>query len=121
MANPDHCCRLRKIIPLEKALSGAKAWISGLRREQSPTRAAAQFVNSDPQFRSIKICPLIHWSWEDVWNDIRIFQLPYNELHDLGYPSIGCAKCTRPVKAGEDSRAGRWGGSSKSECGLHAP
>lgn len=117
--NPDLCCQLRKIVPLEKVLSGARAWISGLRREQSPIRAATQYVNRDDRFKSIKICPLIHWSWNDIWNYIRIFQLPYNELHDHHYPSIGCEKCTRPVKSGEDSRAGRWSSSDKTECGLH--
>jgi phosphoadenosine phosphosulfate reductase len=116
---PDLCCHMRKIQPLEKALSKAKAWVSGLRREQSPTRAQTQFVNQDHRFQSIKICPLIHWSWDDIWNYIKIFNLEYNELHDQNYPSIGCEMCTLPVQGGEDSREGRWANAGKTECGLH--
>lgn len=116
---PDACCRLRKIKPLEDALTDAVAWLSGLRREQSPTRANTQFVNRDNRFRSIKICPLIHWTWGDVWTYIRLYELPYNKLHDQNYPSIGCAPCTRQVEGGSDSRDGRWSGTGKTECGLH--
>ncbi|HBI05121.1 MAG TPA: phosphoadenylyl-sulfate reductase [Paenibacillaceae bacterium] len=116
---PDVCCRLRKVEPLQKALYGGKAWISGLRRDQSPSRAQVQFVNKDEKFQSIKICPLIHWKWEDVWNYITAYQLPYNPLHDQGYPSIGCATCTLPVSEEGDSRSGRWSGFTKTECGLH--
>jgi phosphoadenosine phosphosulfate reductase len=116
---PDICCHMRKIQPLETALSKAQAWVSGLRREQSPTRAQTQFVNPDHRFQSIKICPLIHWSWDDIWNYIRIFNLEYNELHDQNYPSIGCEMCTLPVQSGEDSREGRWANAGKTECGLH--
>ncbi|MFY0542638.1 phosphoadenylyl-sulfate reductase [Brevibacillus sp. H7] len=117
--NPDQCCRLRKVQPLAGALTGAKAWMSGLRREQSPTRAHIQYINPDHKFQSLKICPLIHWSWEDVWNYIRAFGLTYNVLHDQGYPSIGCETCTLPVEGEGDSRAGRWAASGKTECGLH--
>jgi phosphoadenosine phosphosulfate reductase len=117
--DPNTCCSLRKIQPLNRALSGAAAWLSGLRREQSPTRAATQFVNQDNKFKSIKICPLIHWTWDDVWNYIRTFDLPYNTLHDKGYPSIGCEYCTSAVEDAGDSRAGRWAGKGKTECGLH--
>jgi len=117
--DPDRCCHLRKIVPLERALTGRSAWISGLRRAQSPTRQNMQFINRDERFRSIKICPLIHWSWKDVWDYIHKHDLPYNSLHDQGYPSIGCVPCTRPVAEGEDLRAGRWSGRSKTECGLH--
>ncbi|GGK24236.1 putative phosphoadenosine phosphosulfate reductase [Caldalkalibacillus thermarum] len=119
--HPDQCCRLRKIIPLHKALTGAAAWMSGLRREQSPTRAHVQFVNLDHKFQSIKVCPLIHWTWEEVWLYIRSFNLPYNPLHDQDYPSIGCEPCTLPVKGEGDSRAGRWAHANKIECGLHSP
>ncbi|MDG5787839.1 phosphoadenylyl-sulfate reductase [Evansella sp. AB-P1] len=119
-SNPDLCCKLRKNKPLEKALSGSKAWLTGLRREQSPTRANTQFVNKDDKFQSIKICPLIHWTWDEIWQYIKLFDLPYNELHDKGYPSIGCSKCTFAVKEGEDLRAGRWSGLDKTECGLHS-
>jgi phosphoadenosine phosphosulfate reductase len=117
--NPDLCCNIRKIQPLTKALTGSRAWISGLRREQSPSRAKTEFVNPDVKFHSLKICPLIHWTWDDVWNYIKLFNLPYNELHDKNYPSIGCEKCTLPVEGDRDSRAGRWTGFGKTECGLH--
>ncbi|CEH28879.1 phosphoadenosine phosphosulfate reductase [Aneurinibacillus migulanus] len=118
-SSPDLCCKLRKLDPLEDVLKGAVAWLSGLRREQSPTRANTQFVNEDRRFQSIKVCPLIHWTWDDIWTYIKLYQLPYNELHDKGYPSIGCEHCTAPVKEGGDSRAGRWSGTGKTECGLH--
>lgn len=117
--NPDLCCHIRKVLPLQEALKGAKAWISGLRREQSPSRSKIQFVNRDEKFKKIKVCPLIQWTWDDIINYIRLNKLPYNPLHDRGYPSIGCAPCTRPVKKGEHFRAGRWAGHNKSECGLH--
>ncbi|MFC2947359.1 phosphoadenylyl-sulfate reductase [Virgibacillus sediminis] len=116
---PDQCCFIRKIKPLEDALSGVPAWISGLRREQSPSRSKTDFVNKDDRFKSIKVCPLIHWTWDDVWEYIRSNELPYNELHDNGYPSIGCIPCTSRVSDSEDSRAGRWAGFNKTECGLH--
>lgn len=118
---PDQCCFIRKIKPLEEALSGAPAWISGLRREQSPSRKNTDFINKDERFKSIKVCPLIHWTWDDVWEYIQVNNLPYNELHDQGYPSIGCMPCTFPTNESGDSRAGRWAGFNKTECGLHAP
>ncbi|MBE4910129.1 phosphoadenylyl-sulfate reductase [Bacillus luteolus] len=117
--NPNLCCQIRKIEPLTEALSGVTAWISGLRREQSPTRSHVNYINKDEKFKSIKICPLIHWTWEDVWNYIKLNQLPYNELHDRNYPSIGCYPCTFEVKGNENLRAGRWANSTKTECGLH--
>lgn len=117
--NPNICCQLRKIEPLAEQLSGRKAWISGLRREQSHTRRHTEYVNKDEKFKLIKICPLIHWTWEDVWNYIRLYNLPYNTLHDQNYPSIGCSKCTLPVTDGSNSRGGRWTNSEKTECGLH--
>ncbi|PYZ91726.1 phosphoadenylyl-sulfate reductase [Salipaludibacillus keqinensis] len=116
---PDLCCEIRKNRPLKKALEGSTAWLSGLRRDQSPTRANTEFVNQDDKFQLVKVCPLIHWSWQDVWDYIHANELPYNELHDQGYPSIGCEPCTFPVKEGEDHRAGRWSGMEKTECGLH--
>ncbi|MGO4886999.1 phosphoadenylyl-sulfate reductase [Anaerobacillus sp. MEB173] len=118
-SKPDLCCQLRKIKPLETTLAKYDAWISGLRREQSPTRKNTQFVNKDNRFSSIKICPLIHWTWEEVWLYIKLHNLTYNELHDKNYPSIGCENCTLPVADGSDSREGRWAGSGKTECGLH--
>ncbi|WP_020007155.1 phosphoadenylyl-sulfate reductase [Salinicoccus albus] len=120
-SDPNQCCYIRKIKPLEDVLNGASAWISGLRREQSPSRQNTHFVNKDERFKSIKVCPLIHWTWDDVWNYIESHKLPYNELHDFQYPSIGCIPCTSPVSAGGDSRDGRWSGSGKTECGLHTP
>ncbi|WP_429874184.1 phosphoadenylyl-sulfate reductase [Fictibacillus sp. NRS-1165] len=117
--NPDLCCSMRKLEPLEKILNTKKAWMSGLRRDQSPTRANTQFINKDDRFSSIKICPLIHWKWEDVWDYIYLNQLPYNTLHKSGYPSIGCIHCTLPVNDGSHLRAGRWTGLNKTECGLH--
>lgn len=116
---PDQCCSIRKLKPLEAELSQFQAWISGLRREQSPTRAHVQFVNKDKRFQSIKVCPLIHWSWDEIWMYIRLHKLDYNELHDRNYPSIGCENCTSPVADGGDSREGRWANSGKTECGLH--
>lgn len=117
---PDLCCNLRKNKPLKKALAGSTAWLSGLRRDQSPTRANTEFINKDDKFQLIKVCPLIHWSWEGVWRYIKENNLPYNPLHDQGYPSIGCEPCTFTVKEGEDHRAGRWAGIEKTECGLHS-
>ncbi|MBY0095627.1 phosphoadenylyl-sulfate reductase [Mesobacillus maritimus] len=117
--DPNLCCQIRKVAPLKEALSGAKAWISGLRREQSPLRSKTQYINKDDKFKNIKICPLIHWKWDEILTYIELNQLPYNPLHDQGYPSIGCAPCTQPISDHADSRAGRWAGQSKSECGLH--
>jgi phosphoadenosine phosphosulfate reductase len=117
--NANGCCHIRKIEPLAEQLSGMKAWISGLRREQSLTRKHVEFVNKDDKFKLIKICPLIHWNWDDVWSYIKLNNLPYNELHDQNYPSIGCSKCTLPVLDSSSSRGGRWANSEKTECGLH--
>ncbi len=117
--NPNLCCHLRKIVPLQEVLSEAKAWISGLRREQSITRSQTQYINKDEKFHKIKICPLIHWTWQDVQTYIELNQLPYNSLHDKSYPSIGCYPCTQPAASESDSRAGRWAGHAKNECGLH--
>ena len=117
--NPNLCCHLRKVVPLKEALEDVEAWISGLRRDQSPTRSNTQYINKDEKFQKIKICPLIHWSWEDVMTYIHLNNLPYNSLHDKGYPSIGCAPCTNPVTDQADSRSGRWADQSKTECGIH--
>ena len=116
---PDQCCRIRKIEPLKQRLQSAAAWITGIRREQSPTREQARKIEWDPTFGLVKINPLADWSGAQVWAYIRSNQIPYNPLHDQSYPSIGCTHCTRPVQAGEDARAGRWSGFSKTECGLH--
>ena len=118
--DPNQCCYIRKIKPLEEVLSGADAWLSGLRRAQSPGRRNTDFVNRDERFKSIKVCPLIHWTWEDVWDYIANHNLPYNSLHDSNYPSIGCIPCTSQVASDGDSRDGRWAGTNKTECGLHS-
>lgn len=116
---PNLCCHMRKVAPLKEVLKDAKAWISGLRRDQSPTRSHTQYINKDEKFNKIKICPLIHWSWEDIMTYIHLNKLPYNPLHDQGYPSIGCAPCTQPISETGDLRSGRWMGHIKTECGLH--
>ncbi|UAL54194.1 MULTISPECIES: phosphoadenylyl-sulfate reductase [Metabacillus] len=117
--NPNKCCQIRKLQPLDETLSESEAWISGLRREQSETRKHVQFINRDDKFQSVKICPLIHWTWKDVWRYVHKNDLPYNPLHDRGYPSIGCSHCTAPAFNADDLRSGRWSGQGKTECGLH--
>lgn len=117
--NPNKCCEIRKVLPLYEALSGAPAWLSGLRRDQSETRKDTQFINKDNKFKSIKICPLIHWTWKDIWRYQNKNQLDYNLLHDNGFPSIGCQPCTSPAINAGNLRSGRWNGSAKTECGLH--
>ncbi|HKZ50965.1 MAG TPA: phosphoadenylyl-sulfate reductase [Dehalococcoidia bacterium] len=117
--NPDLCCGMRKVQPLTQALKPLKAWITGIRRDQAPTRANAGIVEWDGKFNLVKVNPLAPWTWDQVWSYISENQVPYCALHDQGYPSIGCAPCTRRVAAGEDPRAGRWSGFQKTECGLH--
>jgi phosphoadenosine phosphosulfate reductase len=117
--NPDLCCKLRKVDPLVQTLQHYLAWMTGIRREQSVTRAKAKKVEWDQKFKLIKINPLADWSVKQVWAYIHQHQLPYNPLHDRDYPSIGCQVCTKPVRDGADPRSGRWDGYSKSECGLH--
>ncbi|MGG3572028.1 phosphoadenylyl-sulfate reductase [Bacillus gobiensis] len=117
--DPQSCCHIRKILPLQEVMAEYPAWISGLRREQSPTRKNTNFLNKDDKFQSIKVCPLIHWTWKDIWRYTSKHELTYNVLHDQGYPSIGCAPCTNPAFTAEDLRSGRWTGSNKTECGLH--
>lgn len=117
--DPEKCCNLRKIVPLKKALSKLDAWITGIRREQSPTRAESGVFEVDKKFGLVKVNPLALWKLEEVWEYIKENDVPYNPLHDKNYPSIGCEPCTNPVKEGEDFRAGRWKGFKKTECGLH--
>ncbi len=117
--NPDLCCSLRKVVPLKKQLSTLKAWMTGIRREQAPTRAHAKPVEWDEKFNLVKINPLVRWTSNDVLGYLLKYDIPYNPLHDKGYPSIGCEPCTFPVNPGEDARAGRWRGFDKNECGLH--
>jgi phosphoadenosine phosphosulfate reductase len=116
---PDQCCHDRKLLPLRQAVAGYAAWISAIRRDQTLDRAAAEVVQSDAKFQLVKVNPLLSWTRRDVWNFILKHDIPYNPLHDRGYPSIGCWPCTQPVGDGEDERAGRWAGRMKKECGLH--
>jgi phosphoadenosine phosphosulfate reductase len=116
------CCAVRKVEPLNRALKGLDAWMTGLRREQAVTRAAVRKIELDRDHDNVvKINPLADWSYEEVWHYIRRHNVPYNQLHKQGYPSIGCAPCTRAVKPGEDARAGRWWWENPDtrECGLH--
>lgn len=117
----QRCCEIRKVRPLRRALSGRRAWITGLRREHSAVRAGLPAREHDHVHGLEKFNPLAAWSEEDVWSYLRAFEVPYNALYDQGYRSIGCAPCSRPVVAGEDVRAGRWWweAASKKECGLH--
>jgi len=118
-SDPNACCNIRKVEPLTRILGNYEAWITGIRRDQAPTRANAKKVEYDTKFGLVKFNPLAAWTSEDVWNYIRENDVIYNPLHDQNYPSIGCEYCTRPVAAGEDPRAGRWSGFEKTECGLH--
>ena len=116
------CCGVRKLEPLRRALAGKQAWVTGLRREQSVTRVEMQIKEHDELHNMPKFNPLLDWSEQEVWAYIRRFEVPYNELHTQGYPSIGCAPCTRAITEGEDVRAGRWWWENPQtkECGLHA-
>jgi phosphoadenosine phosphosulfate reductase len=126
------CCHIRKVEPLERALAGKRAWITGLRREQSNTRAEVPLLDESDDIKAresggpaavgrVKFNPLANWTWGDVWHYIKVCQVDYNPLHDAFYPSIGCAPCTRAISLGEDFRAGRWWWEDESakECGLH--
>ncbi|HXR18277.1 MAG TPA: phosphoadenylyl-sulfate reductase [Terriglobales bacterium] len=118
--DPDACCNLRKVEPLRKKLSQLRAWVTSIRRDQTPDRAGALKVEWDAKFHLVKINPLAAWTAGKVWRYIHDHDLPYNPLYDRGYPSIGCTHCTRSVQPGEDARAGRWSGFNKTECGLHS-
>jgi phosphoadenosine phosphosulfate reductase len=121
VSNPDQCCFDRKIIPLRRAVAGHDAWISSIRADQSADRARADVVGWDAKFGLVKVNPLLAWTHRDVWAFVVANKVPYNPLHDRGYPSIGCWPCTRAVAPGEgDERAGRWAGQAKTECGLHS-
>lgn len=117
--NPDQCCFDRKVTVLKQAAEGWDAWMTAIRRDQSPDRATAPIVAVDKKFNLVKINPLANWTKQDVWKLITAHDVPYNPLHDQGFPSIGCWPCTRAVMFGEDERAGRWSGFQKTECGLH--
>jgi phosphoadenosine phosphosulfate reductase len=117
--DPDACCSLRKVEPLRRKLAELRAWITSIRRDQTAVRASAQKVEWDTKFHLVKINPLSDWNSTQVWRYIHDHQVPYNPLHDRGYPSLGCTHCTRAIRPGEDERAGRWSGFVKIECGLH--
>lgn len=117
--DPTRCCGDRKIAVVRRVLAGFDAWMSGIRRDQSPDRAVAPIIGWDAKFEVVKVSPLANWTKKQVWDLIVREEIPYNPLHDLGYTSIGCFPCTRAVSLGEDERAGRWSGSAKTECGLH--
>jgi phosphoadenosine phosphosulfate reductase len=119
-SDPDLCCRIRKLEPLKQALQDRDAWMTAIRRDQTAARQSARPVEWDERWGLVKVNPLVNWTRHEVWNYIRTRDIPYNPLHDIGYPSIGCTHCTRPVNAGEDERAGRWAGQAKTECGLHS-
>ena len=116
---PDRCCGMRKVEPLERAIRDADGWLTGIRRDQTEQRARAPKLVLDARRGVVKVQPLVDWSERDCWRYIHKNGIPYNELHDRGFPSIGCTPCTRAAGSGEDARAGRWAGSAKSECGLH--
>ncbi|WP_390620828.1 phosphoadenylyl-sulfate reductase [Novipirellula galeiformis] len=118
--DPNRCCFDRKLSVLHAAAKGWHAWASAIRRDQSPDRAKAPIVGWDRKFELVKISPLANWTKKEVWSLIAAEKIPYNPLHDQGYPSVGCQPCTRSVLAGEDERAGRWSGFQKTECGLHS-
>lgn len=121
--NRKECCAIRKVEPLRRALAGMRAWVTGLRRDQSITRAKTEILSRDEGNGNglVKVTPLIDWSQDQVWEYIRANNVPYNALHDRGFPSIGCAPCTRAIKPGEDIRSGRWWWEKREEkeCGLH--
>ncbi|WP_164122092.1 phosphoadenylyl-sulfate reductase [Sphingobacterium sp. xlx-130] len=121
VANKKECCFIRKIEPLQRAIKGFDIWITGIRAEQSANREEMDFIEWDAVNSIVKVHPLFYWSLEDVEAFLKQFNVPYNPLHDKGFPSIGCQPCTRAIKKGEDFRAGRWWweDKSKKECGLH--
>ena len=119
--DPNRCCHDRKIVPLKAALArhAPLAWVSAIRKDQTADRGVAGVVQWDRKFGLVKVNPLLNWTKKEVWGYVVRNEVPYNELHDRGYPSVGCWPCTRAVGEGEDERAGRWAGTAKKECGLH--
>jgi phosphoadenosine phosphosulfate reductase len=115
------CCQIRKVEPFRRAIAGYGAWVTGVRREQSEQRASGQALAADAHYGLVKVSPLLEWSEADIWTYILAKKLPYNPLHDRGYPSIGCAPCSRAIEPGQDQRAGRWWWEQPDsrECGLH--
>ncbi|MFN8492947.1 MAG: phosphoadenylyl-sulfate reductase [Caldilineaceae bacterium] len=117
--DPNLCCHLRKVEPLKQALADSTAWATALRRDQASTRTNTPMVQWNTRYNLVKLAPMVRWTETDIWQYIHEHQLPYNELHDRNYPSIGCWPCTKPVQPGEDLRSGRWQGKDKIECGIH--
>jgi phosphoadenosine phosphosulfate reductase len=120
--DPDLCCVLRKVEPMRRALHGVDVWLTGLTRSQGADRAALRVVEWDWQYQLVKVNPLAAWNRARVWEYVRAHDVPYNELHERGYPTLGCTHCTAPVPGAgprDYSRTGRWAGTSKTECGLH--
>lgn len=122
-SDPDRCCQLRKVEPMREALAGTEVWITAITRSQSAARAETPVIGWDWQFQLLKISPLARWDRRQVWEYVQSHDVPYNPLHERGYPSIGCTHCTRPVAGAgvtEYTRLGRWNSSGKTECGLHS-
>ena len=117
--DPDQCCAIRKVEPLRRKLSTLDAWVTAIRRTQTAERAGVRKVDWDAKLNLVKISPLADWTREQVWSYVVKHDVPYNELHNRNYPTIGCTHCTRAVRPGEDQRAGRWAGFGKTECGIH--
>ena len=117
--NPDQCCFIRKMLPLRRFLADKSAWVTALRRDQSQTRSQIGVMEWDSGNSLVKINPLAGWTEEEIWGYIRLHDLPYNSLHDHGYPSLGCMPCTKPEAGGAEARSGRWAGFAKTECGIH--
>lgn len=118
-SDPNQCCHIRKTLPLQNALSGYDAWVTGLRRDQSATRANIPVISWDERYGLVKLCPYANWTEDMIWTYIHAHELPYNELHDKGYPSIGCKFCTHAATNSTDLRSGRWVNHQKTECGIH--
>jgi phosphoadenosine phosphosulfate reductase len=119
--DPDLCCEIRKVRPLKNKLASLSAWVTAIRREQTLSRRNVGKVEWDSKFQLVKINPLADWTCEQIWTYIQKHRLPYNTLHDQGYPSIGCIQCTQPVSPEAHPRSGRWASFTKMECGLHQP
>ena len=117
---PERCCGMRKVLPLREALAPFEAWVSAIRRDQTRERAGVRILEWDATFGLVKVNPLALWTSEQVWSFVRSNDVPFNLLHEQGYPSIGCVPCTSRVLSGEDPRAGRWRGREKKECGIHS-
>jgi len=118
-ADPNSCCNIRKVLPLKNALKDFDVWITGIRKFQTQMRKNSKIIEYNELYNVTKANPVINWTHDQIWEYIRIKNIPYNKLHDKGYPSLGCVHCTTSVKEGESHRAGRWRNKNKTECGLH--